>query len=247
MRVITRGLGLRYPAQDEWALDAIDLDIAPGEVTWLDGALGSGTSTLLLALGGLAPRLTGGDRRGLVPSRRPTIPTSGAPLASGIAYLGPSPGRADQRCCDDCPRRNRPRPDESWLDARTSRSPRRMTCCMPSIRTSGRARARRAVRRRNAAGVPRRAAGFGAPVWLLDEPFSALDHAATDDVQRLLRDWAAAGGTVIVACDDADAMLPMRRSTDRAACRTGSARWIAAGAPRGRCDPRRRRRYHRFR
>ena len=44
--------------------------------------------------------------------------------------------------------------------------------------------------------------------WLLDEPFSALDRRARVDVANLLAALAADGATVVVACDDADAMLP---------------------------------------
>ena len=66
MRFVARNLRVRYPVQERWAVDGIDLEIAPGHVTWLTGALGSGTSTLLLALAGLAPRLTGGERSGTV-------------------------------------------------------------------------------------------------------------------------------------------------------------------------------------
>ena len=42
---------------------------------------------------------------------------------------------------------------------------------------------------------------------LLDEPFSALDHASTTQVQSVLRELARAGATVVVACDDADTMV----------------------------------------
>lgn len=208
MRVITRGLGLRYPAQDEWALDAIDLDITPGEVTWLDGALGSGTSTLLLALGGLAPRLTGGDRRGLV-RVGDHDPDVGAPLASGIAYLGSSPGVQISGVARTVlgevalgPMNlgwTRERALSQADDALHALDIGHLAERAPGALSGG--ETQRVILAALLASAP--------TVWLLDEPFSALDHAATERVQRLLRDWAAAGGTVIVACDDADAMLPI--------------------------------------
>ena len=86
----THALRVRYPAQERWAVDGVDVEIRPGMVTWLSGALGSGTSTLLLALAGLAPRLTGGKREGDVMADDDDSATL-APLRSGIAYLGPSP------------------------------------------------------------------------------------------------------------------------------------------------------------
>ena len=90
MRLIARNLRVRYPVQTHWAVDDVDLDVAPGQVTWLTGALGSGTSTLLLALVGLAPRLTGGEREGSVTADDLDVSTL-SPLSHGIAYLGPSP------------------------------------------------------------------------------------------------------------------------------------------------------------
>jgi NitT/TauT family transport system ATP-binding protein len=86
----TEALRLRYPAQPTWAVDDVTLTIQPREITWLTGALGAGTSTLLLALAGLAPRLTGGERSGLV-RLGDADPATLAPLPSGIAYLGPTP------------------------------------------------------------------------------------------------------------------------------------------------------------
>ena len=86
----TQALRIRYPAQSHWALDGVTLDVAPGAITWLTGALGSGTSTLLLAMAGLAPRLTGGERTGTVLLDGRDVATL-APLPHGIAYLGPTP------------------------------------------------------------------------------------------------------------------------------------------------------------
>ena len=66
MTIVAHDLTFRYPAQEHDALRGITLTIEPGVVTWLTGALGSGTSTMLLAAAGLAPRLTAGTRGGRV-------------------------------------------------------------------------------------------------------------------------------------------------------------------------------------
>ena len=206
MRFSLRGLRVRYPAQDRWAIDGVDLDIAPGQVTWLTGALGSGTSTLLLALAGLAPRLTGGEQQGRVTgddvemSRAPQLPRE-------IAYLGPSPALQisgiartvrDEiavgpmnlgRSRDDIVAAVARALQQLRLDHLAERDPGAL---------SGGETQRMLVASLLAAS-PR--------AWLLDEPFSALDHASTGHVQSLLRAQAAAGATVVVACDDADAML----------------------------------------
>jgi energy-coupling factor transport system ATP-binding protein len=46
-------------------------------------------------------------------------------------------------------------------------------------------------------------------IWLLDEPFSALDHASRSLVGRLCIELAGEGATVLIACDDADVMAPL--------------------------------------
>src|SRR5664279_1061696 len=89
-RMHAHQLRFRYPAQNNWALAGVDLEIAAGQITWLTGALGSGTSTTLLTFAGLAPRLTGGERLGRV-HLDDHDPATLRPLAAGIAYLGPSP------------------------------------------------------------------------------------------------------------------------------------------------------------
>ncbi|MFI6344456.1 ABC transporter ATP-binding protein [Streptomyces sp. NPDC050560] len=51
--VALRGVGCRYPGALTPALDGVDLDFAPGSVTVVTGATGSGKSTLGLVLAGL--------------------------------------------------------------------------------------------------------------------------------------------------------------------------------------------------
>lgn len=208
MRFKVRGLRVRYPAQERWAIDDVNLDIAPGQVTWLTGVLGSGTSTLLLALAGLSPRLTGGDREGTV-TYDGIDPTLSTPLSRGMAYLGPSPavqvsGIAktvrDEIAVGPM---NLGRPREEIMRA--------VTAAMEQLRLG-----HLATRRPEAlsGGETQRmllaALLASSPeAWLLDEPFSALDHASTGHVQQLLRAQAAGGAAVVVACDDADVMIDL--------------------------------------
>ena len=208
MRFTSRGLRVRYPAQDRWAVDGINLDIAPGQVTWLTGALGSGTSTLLLALAGLSPRLTGGDREGTVLLDDADMALA-TPLSRDVAYLGPSPSLQisgvaktvrDEIAVGPI---NLGRPREAIVFA-VSRAMQllrleHLGTRAPDTLSSG--ETQRMLVAALLAASPR--------AWLLDEPFSALDHATTGHMQQLFRAQAASGATVVIACDDADAMLDL--------------------------------------
>jgi energy-coupling factor transport system ATP-binding protein len=206
MRFITRGLRVRYPAQERWAIDGVDLDIAPGSVTWLTGALGSGTSTLLLALAGLSPRLTGGDREGTVTSDGQDLSHT-IPLSRGIAFLGPSPSLQISGIAKTVR-------DEISVGPMNLGAP-RDEIIVAVARSMQRLRIDHLADRAPDAlsgGETQRMLlasllATSPNAWLLDEPFSALDHAGTGHVQLLLRDEAAGGATVVVACDDADTML----------------------------------------
>ena len=201
----TQALRIRYPAQSHWALDGVTLDIAPGAVTWLTGALGSGTSTLLLAMAGLAPRLTGGERVGTVLLDRRDVATL-APLPSGIAYLGPTPSLQLSGIA-------------ATVRDEIAVGPMNLGWPVEQIRAA----ADDAMQRLGVAHLADRApralsggeqqrvllaalAATSPSLWLLDEPFSALDATSRAHVQQWLRELTRAGATVVIACDEADTM-----------------------------------------
>ncbi|MBK9550085.1 MAG: ATP-binding cassette domain-containing protein [Gemmatimonadetes bacterium] len=180
------------------------LDVAPGAVTWLTGALGSGTSTLLLAMAGLAPRLTGGERRGEVlldgrdvatlarSARHRVSPDRPAWQLSGIAAtvrdeiaVGPMnlgwPVEQIRAAADDAMQR-------LGIGHLADRAPRAL---------SG-GEQQRVLLAALAATSP--------TLWLLDEPFSALDATSRAHVQQWLRGLTRGGATVVIACDEADTM-----------------------------------------
>ncbi len=51
---------------DRWVLSGVDLDLAPGTLTWITGATGAGKSTLLHALSGVFQHVAQGDQRGSI-------------------------------------------------------------------------------------------------------------------------------------------------------------------------------------
>lgn len=204
----TEQLRLRYPAQPTWAVDTVSLDINSHEITWLTGALGAGTSTLLLALAGLAPRLTGGERSGTVRLGHDD-PATLAPLPSGIAYLGPTPalqlsgiGRTVRDEIAIGPM------NLGWPVERLRVAVQGMLERMGIVHLADRAprelsggEQQRVLLAALAVTTPR--------LWLLDEPFSALDAAGRLHVGHWLREIATGGATVMIACDEADTMRPL--------------------------------------
>ncbi len=206
MTLVAKELRFRYPAQNEQALDGIDVALVPGAVTWLTGALGSGTSTLLLTLSGLAPRLTGGSRSGTLLSGSHD-PATRHPLVDGVAYLGPSPGLQLSGVARSVREEIAVGPmNLGWPRARILDA---VESAMRRVKISHLAdRAPSALSGGETQRVLIAALLAAAPTtWLLDEPFSALDRASRRSVGALLRELARDGAIVAVSCDDADDML----------------------------------------
>ncbi len=208
MQFITRELRVRYPVQDRWAVDGVTLDIQRGRITWLSGALGSGTSTLLLALAGLAPRITGGDREGTVTANGVDVATL-SPLSADIAYLGPSPAQQISGIAKTV--RDEVAVGPMNLGRSREEGIRVTECALRRFRIDHLAdRAPGALSGGETQRVLLAALLAGSPAaWLLDEPFSALDHASASHLQQLLVEVARGGATVVVACDDADLMVDL--------------------------------------
>jgi len=209
--LVTRDLRARWPAQSHWALDGVSLTIRAGELTWLHGPLGAGSSTLLLALAGLLPRLTGGEREGEVLCDG-YDPATRSPIGGGIGYLGPSPALQLSGIA-------RTVQDEVAIGPVNLGWPRaRILEATAAIlaRTGITTLADRAPDRLSGGETQRvllAALLVTAPsILLLDEPFAALDQAAREAMADLLVAVAREGCTVVVACDDADTM---RRRADR--------------------------------
>lgn len=204
-RLHAHQLRFRYPAQDNWAVDGIDLDIAPGQITWLTGALGSGTSTALLTFAGLAPRLTGGDRQGQL-HLDDHDPVTLRPLAAGIAYLGPSPALQLSGIARTVRDEVAVGPmNLGWPPERIHNAVRDAMLRLQIDHLAERApdalsggETQRVLLAAMVAVAPK--------VWLLDEPFSALDYHSRTLVADLLDRVARQGAVVAVACDDADMM-----------------------------------------
>lgn len=206
MTIVAHDLTFRYPAQERDALSGVTLTIAPNTVTWMTGALGSGTSTMLLAAAGLAPRLTAGTRGGRV-ELDGRDPSTASPLTHGVAYLGPSP----MLQLSGIAKTVRDEVAIGPMNLGWTREQIIVAVNSALDRLAVQHLAERSPTQLSGGETQRvlLAALFAtAPTtWLLDEPFSALDRRARLDVASLLTSLAGEGATVVVACDDADAML----------------------------------------
>ena len=169
-------------------LSDLDFEIAAGALLLLRGPNGSGKSSLLRLVAGL------------LPPERGALSWNGAPIGDAeawherIAYLG----HADAAKPELTPREDlrfwtsmRGRAGgEAALDRLGLKSLADVPCRMLSA----------GQRRRLALA---RIAASGAQLWLLDEPFNALDEAAVRAVQALLAEHRARGGMALLAAHGA--------------------------------------------
>lgn len=173
--LVGQGLACRRGAR--LLFSGLDIALAPHSLTWLRGANGSGKTSLLRLLAGLAQ-----------------------PQAGSIAVQGPPPcyvGHANALKDDltlleslsfEAELRGLPRPD---------------ACAQQALARMGLAARRHHLARCLSQGQRRRAAlarlaldDTPAP-WLLDEPLDALDTDGAQRLQRLVQAHVARGGAVL--------------------------------------------------
>lgn len=93
MSIQFESLSFRYPGSGSEALRGVSAEFDAGVVTLVTGMLGAGCSTLLLVAAGLAPRVTGGDRQGVVRTlgHDPESQEGHHALAGRVGLLLPTP------------------------------------------------------------------------------------------------------------------------------------------------------------
>ena len=183
--------GFRYAGDVHAVLSGLSFGIAPGEIVALAGPPGSGTSTLLLVLGGYAPRLVGGTLSGVrdLNARRPAIVFATpwtqltglcGTVASEIAFGPASHGRPRDAIRDNVARQMA-RLQVSHLADRD-----------PGTLSGGELQR----------VIVASALALEPDLLLLDDPAAELDPAAADSLYDLLRELAAGGAAVVVATPD---------------------------------------------
>jgi heme exporter protein A len=167
----------------------LSLDLATGQMLWVLGPNGSGKTTLLRLLCGLLPpesgnvRWKGEDVRGFPDS-----------LHADLLYLGHAPAVKD-----DLSSRENLR--FGLAQAGIGVAAREADAVLGEFGLAGRetmpVRALSQGQKRRVA-LARLALGAAKALWILDEPFTALDAQAVQLVQRYLGQQLARGGCVVL-------------------------------------------------
>ncbi|MFE7169071.1 ATP-binding cassette domain-containing protein [Streptomyces sp. NPDC057616] len=176
------GVGRRYGLRGPWVLRGVDLALAPGTLTRVEGANGTGKSTLLRLLAGIdAPtegRITGRPRTAYVPERFP----SALPFTAHgyLAHLGTIHGLS---------RATALRAAGEWLERFGAAG----YASTPMARLSKGSSQKVAVAQ----------ALLAEPELLvLDEAWTGLDTAARGELERAVAERTAAGGAVVFVDHD---------------------------------------------
>ncbi|MFE2457224.1 ATP-binding cassette domain-containing protein [Streptomyces sp. NPDC059402] len=208
------GVGRRYGVRGPWVLRGVDLGVVPGTLVRVEGANGTGKSTLLRLLAGIdAPtegRVTGRPRTAYVPERFP--PALPFTAARYLTHLGTVHGLS---------RRAAARAAGQWLER---------------LGAAGYADTR--LSRLSKGGSQKVAVAqalLAEPELLvLDEAWTGLDADARGELERAVAERAAAGGAVVFVDHDprrlagtADAVYTVR---DGALHRRTAPEPVAAGA-----------------
>lgn len=167
----------------------VDLVLRPGSVTWLRGTNGSGKTSLMRILAGLAHAAEGEVTWGGQP-----VSHAGAEARRGVLYVGHTNALKEDLTLAEAVAfhgalqgldRTRERA-ESAID-RVKLAPWRNS----AVRTLSQGQRRRGALARLALDDAPRA-------WILDEPFDALDAASVTLLAALIEGHAARGGAVLL-------------------------------------------------
>jgi len=194
-----------------WLFADLDVCVAPGEVLVVTGPNGSGKTTLLRILAGLALPTEGevrwqGERVGPFDAR----------LRECVAFNGHLPALKDELTAEENLR--------AWTTLEANRlTPHALVDALDAVGLS----AQRALPARILSQGQRRRIGLARlrlsrrVLWILDEPLTALDHAAIDSLGALLDAHAEGGGLCVLASHQS---LPIAASHTRSLALAGAAR-----------------------
>lgn len=167
----------------------LDLQLEPGQVVWLRGSNGRGKTSLLRILAGLAHAEAGEVRRAGQP-----VQAVREAHAQGAAYVAHANALKEDLTALEAlgflARLHGQQADEAALVAALARlgiASRRDA----AVRTLSQGQRRRVA-------LSRLALAPHKPLWLLDEPYDALDTDGCAKVDALIAEHARAGGSVVL-------------------------------------------------
>jgi len=193
---------LQASRDDRVLFSGLDFRLAPGQVLQVAGPNGAGKTTLLQGIAGLFPLEAG------------SLTWKGVPVAddpdafrSDLIWLGHHPGLKLMLS---------PRENLAWLSRLRGLSPtmEAMDAALDKVGLYGYEEVPLA---RLSAGQKRRVALArlfveGRPLWILDEPFTAIDRQGVVELEGWLRDHAASGGMILLTTHHAFApAFPVER------------------------------------
>ncbi|HJP35014.1 MAG TPA: cytochrome c biogenesis heme-transporting ATPase CcmA [Gammaproteobacteria bacterium] len=182
------GIDLACVRGEETIFSELEVHAKSAEVVQLQGANGSGKTSLLRILCGISQPAEGSVRWNDI-----EIATEAEGFRREIGYVGHRRG-----VCEDLT------PLENVLFANALGTPRPEAECLQALTRLGLA---------HVAGIPTRLLSAGqnqrtalarllvsdAACWFLDEPFTALDRGGREVIEAVIAEHAAAGGISIVA------------------------------------------------
>ncbi len=169
--------------------DALDLEVAAGSIVWLRGANGRGKTTLLRTMAGLSQPAAG------------RIERRGAAASWPCFYLAHANALKDDLTAAESLRfllrLGGAEPGDGSVDAALARVGMASRRHAP-VRTLSQGQRRRVA-------LARLAAATGPALWLLDEPYDALDDGGVAILDGILAEHAGRGGIVVLTSH-----LPLR-------------------------------------
>ncbi len=170
------------------------LSLEPGTVTWLRGRNGRGKTSLLRLLASLATPMTGEILVGGTPVRG-----GGPGWRAGLVYIGHQNALKDDLTASEA---------LAFLCQLGGRQPAPAEIDAALVRLGVAAKRRAPVRtlsqgQRRRVTLARLALALDAPLWLLDEPFDALDTDGIDALNALLAEHADRGGATLLTSHQA--------------------------------------------
>lgn len=166
----------------------LDFRLSPGQVLQVAGPNGAGKTTLLNLVAGLAAP-AGGEVRW----KGRSVADDSAAFARDLLWLGHQPGLKLMLTA---------RENLQWLLRLAGRElpDDRLEAALERVGLYGYEDvplARMSAGQKRRVGLARLFAE-GRPLWILDEPFTAIDRAGVQELEGWLRDHAAAGGMVLL-------------------------------------------------